>query len=112
MTPSFDWLTVQETVFGLAGIAGLMILALAAARMSRETRGWGPRLIAVGAVVLLLARIHHMVSPLLLPPEVIGVLGRTGVTLCLTLPPVMLTVGLLAVVWGLWGHGRELARAR
>lgn len=112
MNLSLDWLKIHDTLFGAAGVIGLALLALAAARMSRESHGWGARLIAAGAVVLLLARVYLMASPLLLPPQVLANLGREGVTLTLMLPPVMLTMGLLAVVWGIWGHGRELARVR
>jgi hypothetical protein len=112
MNPSPDWLNLHNNLFGAAGIIGLAVLALAAARMARDTHGWGPRLIAAGAVVLLLARVYLMASPLLLPPPVLVRFGHSAVTLSLVLPPFMLTIGLFAVVWGFWGHSRELARLR
>lgn len=110
MNPSLDWSQIQDLLFGAAGVAGLALLALAAARMTRDAPGWSARLIAAGAVLLLVARVHALASPHLLTPPVLAGLGRVAITTLFTLPPLMLTLGLIAIVWGLWGQGRVLRR--
>lgn len=111
MNPSLDWLKLNDLMFGAAGVIGLAMLALAAAGMARGPQAWGARLMAAGAVVLLLARVHVIAAPHLLTPAVLAKLGWLVTTLLFTLQPLMLTLGLVAVVWGLWGHSRGLRRS-
>ncbi|MCF7675901.1 MAG: hypothetical protein K9N23_08475 [Akkermansiaceae bacterium] len=110
MNPSLDWLQINDLLFGAAGVIGLALLALAAASMARGSQSWGARLLAGGAVLLLLTRVHVMASPHLLTPQVLANLGWRVTSILFTLPPLMLTVGLVAVVWGVWACGRELRR--
>lgn len=106
MNLPLDGSQIRDLLFGIAGVVGLALLALAAARMTRNAPGWSSRLLVAGAVLLLVARVHALASPHLLTPSVLAGLNRIAITTLFTLPPLMLTVGLIAVVWGLWGQGR------
>jgi len=91
-----------------AGILGLGLLALAAARLARVHRSWGGTLMGWGAAALLAGRVFVLLAPHFLTREVLADLGATFISLAATVPVVLLTAGLGGVVWGLWGHERWL----
>lgn len=90
------------------GVIGLGLLGLAAVRLVRRYQSWGGTMMAVGAILLLAARLFLMLSPHFMSDDFLRAIGPLGISLSLALPPLLLTLGLAGIVWGLWGHERWL----
>jgi hypothetical protein len=108
MNPLLDAILNQSLLLDAAGITGLGLLGLAAARLTRRHRSWGGTMMASGAVAVLLARLYFVISPHFITREVLHAIGPVGISLTIGLPPLLLSLGLAAIVWGLWGHERWL----
>ena len=65
-------------------------------------------MMSVGAIALLLARFYLLVSPHFVDDSLLHSIGPIGISLTIGLPPLLLTMGLAGIVWGLWGHERWL----
>ncbi len=88
------------------GIIGLGLLGLAAIKLARQYQSWGGTMMTVGVVGLLLARFYFIISPHFLDNNVLAMIGPIGISLTIALPPLLLSIGLAGIVWGLWGHER------
>ena len=53
-----------------------------------------------------------MLSPHFVNDDVLHMIGAVGISMTYALPPILLTLGLAGVVWGLWGHERWLKENR
>ena len=95
-------------LFDACGVLGLGLLGLAAVKLARRYQSWGGTMMAVGAISLLAARLYLTVSPHFMNDDVLGAIGPVGISLTIALPPLLLTLGLAGIVWGLWGHERWL----
>ncbi len=91
-----------------AGVIGLGLLGLAAVKLARRDQSWGGAMMASGAIALLIGRLYLLLSPHLVNDEVLHMIGPVGISLTIGLPPLLLTLGLAGIVWGLWGHERWL----
>lgn len=91
-----------------AGIIGLGLLGLAAVKLARRDQSWGGTMMAIGAIALLVARLYCVLSPHFVTNDVLYHIGPIGVSLTIGLPPLLLSMGLAGIVWGLWGHERWL----
>jgi len=103
-----DLLIRQGLLLDLAGVCGLGLIALAAIRLARRHGSWGGTMIAFGALALMLARIYFILAPHVITDDVLYAIGPVGISMTYGLPPLLLTLGLAGVVWGLWGHDRWL----
>ncbi len=103
-----DLLFRQDLLPDLAGVCGLGLIALAAIRLARRHGSWGGTMMAFGAVALILARAYFILAPHVITNDVLYAIGPVGISLTYALPPLLLTLGLAGVVWGLWGHDRWL----
>jgi hypothetical protein len=92
-----------------AGVIGLGLLSLAAIKLARRNRSWGGSMMAVGALLLLVARLYLILSPHFVDNNVLYMIGPVGISMTIGLPPLLLAFGLAGVVWGLWGHERWLS---
>lgn len=92
-----------------AGIIGLGLVGLAAVNLARRDQSWGGSMMVIGAISLLLARIYLILSPHFVTNEVLHSIGPVGISLTISLPPLLLSIGLAGIVWGLWGHERWLS---
>jgi hypothetical protein len=90
------------------GVIGLGLLGLAAVKLARRDQSWGGTMMATGAIALLVARLYLVVSPHFVNDDVLHMIGPVGISLTIGLPPLLLTLGLAGIVWGLWGHERWL----
>ena len=63
---------------------------------------------AAGAIAVLLARLYLVASPFFVNDDLLHKIGPVGVSLTMGLPPLLLTLGLAGIVWGLWSHERWL----
>ncbi len=91
-----------------AGVIGLGFVGLAAVKLSRHDKSWGGTMMVVGAISLLLARLYYILAPHLMNDDVLLAIGPVGISLTIGLPPILLSIGLAGIVWGLWGHERWL----
>jgi hypothetical protein len=91
------------------GVIGLGLLGLAAVRLARTYQSWGGTMMAFGAIAVLIARFYLVISPHFVNDEVLHAIGPIGISLTIGLPPLLLTLGLAGIVWGLWGHERWLS---
>lgn len=91
-----------------AGILGLGLIALAAAKLARRDRSWGGNLMAIGAIFLLIARLYFLLGPQFITNDVLYAIGPLGNSALFALPPLLLSFGLAGIVWGLWSHERWL----
>ena len=90
------------------GVIGLGLLGLAAVKLARRDQSWGGSMMAFGAIAFLVARLYVMLSPHFVNDDVLHMIGPVGIGLTIGLPPLLLTIGLAGIVWGLWGHERWL----
>ncbi|MDP3851363.1 MAG: hypothetical protein Q8Q59_12720 [Luteolibacter sp.] len=91
-----------------AGVIGLGLLGLAAVKLARRDQSWGGTMMASGAIALLVARLYMILSPHFVNDEILHRIGPIGISLTYGLPPLLLSLGLAGIVWGLWGHERWL----
>jgi len=91
------------------GVIGLGLLGLAAIKLARRDQSWGGTMMSVGAIALLLARLYLLVSPHIIDDSILHMIGPIGISLTIAVPPLLLTLGLAGIVWGLWGHERWLS---
>jgi hypothetical protein len=108
MNPSLEVLLKNGLLLDAAGIIGLGLLGLAAVKLARRNQSWGGTMMASGAIALLAARLYFIVSPHVVTNDVLCAIGPLGISLTIGLPPLLLTLGLAGIVWGLWGHERWL----
>jgi hypothetical protein len=108
MNSPLDLFIRNGLLLDLAGVCGLGLIALAAIRLAQRHRSWGGTMMAFGALALMLVRVYFIVSPHLITDDVLHAIGPVGISLTFGLPPILLTLGLAGVVWGLWGHDRWL----
>ncbi len=99
-------------LFDSVGAVGLGLIGLAAAKLARHHASLGGFMIAVGAIALLLARFYLVISPHFVDDGVLHMIGPVGISLTLGLPPLLLSLGLASIVWGLWVHERGLDGTR
>ncbi len=95
-------------LFDAIGVIGLGLVGLAAIKLARRDQSWGGTMMTVGAISLLLARLYVLASPHILDQDMLARIGPIGISLTIGLPPILLTMGLAGIVWGLWGHERWL----
>jgi hypothetical protein len=95
----------------IAGVTGLGLVALAAARLARRHKSWGGNMIAIGALAVLLARVYLVLAPRLIDNEALVWMGPLGISLSIGLPPLCLTLGLAGIAFGLWAHERWIKEA-
>ena len=91
------------------GVIGLGLVALAAINFAKRWNSTGGSIMAGGAIALLLGRIGALILGYYLTPYNQGQFDPTLLAIGKSIPLVLLTAGLGAVVWGLWGHERQLA---
>jgi len=91
------------------GILGLGLLGLAAIQLAKHYQGRGGHVMAIGTVFLLMGRLYVILAPHLMTNDVLYAIGPVGISLTIGLPPLLLTFGLIGIVWGLWGHERQVA---
>ena len=89
-------------------VFGLGLHGFAAVRLARRNQSWGGSMMGAGAIAILLARFYLVISPHLVDDSVLHAIGPIGISLTIGLPPLLLTLGLAGIVWGLWGHERWL----
>lgn len=90
------------------GIIGLGLLGMAAVKLARRDQSWGGTMMAIGVIALLVARLYFMLAPHFMTRDVLLSIGPIGISLTIGLPPILLSIGLAGIVWGLWGHERWL----
>lgn len=108
MNPLLETIINKGLLFDAAGVIGLGLLGLGALRLARRHQSWGSTMMAAGAIALLLARLYIVSSPFFINDDFLLKIGPVGVSLTMGLPPLLLTLGLAGIVWGLWSHERWL----
>ena len=108
MNSLLEILARNGLLFDAFGVIGIGLFALAAARLSQRNQSWGGSMMAYGAIALLVARLYLILSPHFVNDDVLHMIGAVGISMTYGLPPILLTLGLAGVVWGLWGHERWL----
>ncbi|MGB6219588.1 hypothetical protein [Haloferula sp.] len=99
----------QSFLLDLLGVVGLGLVALAAIRFAKKQGSTGGTIMIWGALALLTGRIGILIFSHIMPsPDQVG-FDPTLIALCKNVPLTLLTVGLGAIVWGLWGHERKLS---
>jgi hypothetical protein len=112
MNPLLEVIITNGLLLDAAGVLGLGLIGLAAVRLSRRNRSWGGAMMAMGAIALLVARLLILTVPHLQNGEFFRSLGGRTVSIVMIVPPILLTLGLAGIVWGLWGHERWLREGR
>lgn len=112
MNSPFELLVRNGLLLDAFGVVGIGLIGLAAIRLARRNQSWGGTMMAYGAIALLVARLYLMLSPHFVNDDVLHVIGTVGISMTYGLPPILLTLGLAGIVWGLWGHERWLNENR
>ncbi|MCU0777296.1 MAG: hypothetical protein MUF86_06470 [Akkermansiaceae bacterium] len=112
MNSSLETLIQNGLLLDAFGVVGLGLIGLAAVRLARRNQSWGGTMMACGAIALLIARLYVILSPHFINDDVLHRIGPVGISVTYGLPPILLTLGLAGVVWGLWGHERWLKENR
>lgn len=97
----------SDFLLDLFGVIGLGLLGLAALRLSARSGSKGGRVMSFGALALIIGRLATILMPQFVSPHAMAHLNPLVSGLLTTVPVILLTVGLAAVVWGLWGHEQE-----
>ncbi len=108
MNPLLESILKQGLLFDAVGIIGLGLIGLAAVKLALRNRSWGGTMMAVGAVSLLIVRLYLVIAPHVITLDLLCDIGPLGNSLLIGLPPILLSLGLAGIVWGLWGHERWL----
>jgi hypothetical protein len=108
MNPLLDLVLQNGLLFDAVGVIGLGLVGLAAVKLARRDASWGGTMMALGAIAVLAARFYLVVSPHVVTDDMLLAIGPVGISLTYGLPPILLTLGLAGIVWGLWGHERWL----
>ena len=108
MNPLLDAILKNGLLFDAVGVIGLGLLGLAAVKLARSNQSWGGTMMAVGAIAVLVARFYLVISPHFVNDDVLHFIGPIGISLTTDCRPLLLTLGLAGIVWGLWGHERWL----
>ena len=109
MNPLLEVVLQSGLLLDAVGVTGLGLLCLAAVKLARRYHSWGGTMMACGAIAVLIARIYLVISPHFVNDDVLHAIGPVGISLTIGLPPLLLTLGLAGIVWGLWGHERWLS---
>ncbi|MBK1881865.1 hypothetical protein JIN85_05535 [Luteolibacter pohnpeiensis] len=112
MSPLLEALIANNLPLNMAGVLGLGLIGLAAARLSHQHRSKGGTVMTWGAICLLLARMYVVSAPHFENLAFFEAIGPVGIAATIALPPLLLSVGLAAVVWGLWAHERLMRNER
>ncbi|MCP5532174.1 MAG: hypothetical protein H7A49_10360 [Akkermansiaceae bacterium] len=112
MTTLLEIVIRNGSLFDAFGVIGLGLVAYAAIRLARREHSWGGHMMAAGAIAVLIARLYLVLAPHFVNDNMLHAIGPIGISLTIGLPPLMLTLGLAGVVWGLWGHERWLKTER
>jgi hypothetical protein len=112
MDPLIEFVIKGGYLMDACGVIGLGLMALAAVRLSRRYHSWGGSLLACGALMLLLGRLWVIVAKEMLTEHTVASLGHVWSEVIALTPFALLTAGLAAVVWGLWGHEQWLRADR
>lgn len=112
MTSLLEIVIHNGLLLDAAGVIGLGLVGFAAVRLARRYHSWGGQMMAIGAIAVMIARLYLVLAPHFINDNVLHAIGPVGISLTIGLPPLMLTLGLAGVVWGLWGHERWLSMAR
>ncbi|MFT4176258.1 MAG: hypothetical protein QM627_06345 [Luteolibacter sp.] len=107
MNPLLEVFVKNGLLPDLAGIVGLSLIAFAALKLAKRDPSHG-RVVVAGALALLLARLFVVLAPSLIDPAWLCGLHDLPFALIRHAPTVLLTSGLAAIVWGLWGYEKEL----
>lgn len=97
----------QGFLLDIFGVLGLGLVALAAARLAARWDTSGGRIMAWGAISLIVGRIGIMIFTHYVTPFNQGTFDPTLVSLGKGLPLTLLTLGLGSIVWGFWDHERQ-----
>ena len=112
MSQLLEFIFNHGLLFDAMGVIGLGLFGLAAVKLARRNQSWGGSMMSYGAIAVLLARSYLLISPCFVDDNVLHMLGPVGISLTIGLPPLLLTLGLASIVWGLWGHERWLSETR
>ncbi|MEP4076632.1 hypothetical protein [Haloferula sp.] len=105
----FDTIIKQGLLLDIFGVIGLGLVALAAIRFAKKCDSTGATVMTWGAISLLIGRIGIMIFAHYVTPLNQGDFDPTMLAICKNVPLTLLTLGLGAIVWGLWGHERQLS---
>lgn len=108
MNPLLEMVITNGLLLDATGVIGLCLLGLAAVKLSLRNRSWGGTMMAIGAIAVLLGRLYFMLAPHFITMDLLCAAGPIGLSLMDALPPLLVTMGLAGIVWGLWGHERWL----
>jgi hypothetical protein len=109
MNPLLESIVNQGLLLDAVGVTGLGLIALAAMKLARRNSSWGGTMMAIGAGAVLLGRLYFIAAPHFVTMDVLCAAGPLGISLMEGLPPLLVTMGLAGIVWGLWGHERWLS---
>ncbi len=109
MNPLLESIVSQGLLLDAVGVIGLGLITMAAMKLALRNRSWGGAMMALGAAAVLIGRLYFIVAPHFVTMDVLCAAGPIGISLMDGLPPLLVTMGLAGVVWGLWGHERWLS---
>lgn len=101
----------QGFLIDVFGVVGLGLVALAAIRLARHWGSTGGTIMTWGAISLLVGRIGIVIFSHHVTPFNQAAFDPTLLAIGKNVPLLLLTLGLGAIVWGFWGHERQLSAA-
>jgi hypothetical protein len=107
-----DLVITQGFLIDVFGVVGLGFVALAAIRLARHWGSIGGTIMTWGAISLMVGRIGILIFSHYVTPFNQGEFDPTLLAIAKNVPLLLLTIGLGAIVWGFWGHERQLSAAR